>query len=123
MKKLVLLAALGLLSLMSTQVTGLITIPLKKRPVNKNLYPNSSPGTLRNVEDIVRKTGGIIEQPKKSEGISLKIAGVNILEFLPSTVNDFVQSLFVKDNLSLATLLRNSDDMFYVADVFVGSNK
>ena len=66
MKKLVLLAALGLLSLMSTQVNGLITIPLKKRPVNKNLYPNRSPGTLRNVEDIVRKTGGIIEQPKKS---------------------------------------------------------
>lgn len=48
---------------------------------------------------------------------------MNIFEFFPSTVRDFVQNLFIKDNLSLATLLRNTNDMFYVGDVFVGSNK
>jgi hypothetical protein len=125
MKKMVLLASLGLIftSLTSPLTNGMMSIPLKKRPINTNLYPNRSPGTLRNLDDVARKTGGkIIKSSKRSEGISLKIAGIDVLDLFPSFVSDFVESLFVRDNLSLAVLLRNSDDMFYIGDVFVGSN-
>lgn len=125
MKKMFLLASLGLIftSLTLPLANGMMSIPLKKRPVNTNLYPNRSPGTLRNLDDVARKTGGkIIKSSKRSDRISLKIAGIDVKDFIPSFVSDFVESLFGRDYLSLAILLRNSDDMFYVGDVFVGSN-
>jgi len=54
----------------------------------------------------------------------LEIAGVKVLDLVPSMVTDFVKNMFFgKDNLSLGTLLRNSEDLFYVGDVFVGSNQ
>ena len=53
----------------------------------------------------------------------MEIAGVKVLDLVPSMVTDFVKNMFFgKDNLSLGTLLRNSEDLFYVGDVFVGSN-
>lgn len=85
MKKLFLLATLGL-SFISLPlfVNGFRSIPLTKRPVNSKFYQNRSPGTLRNIDDIERKLGGTVQTPKKSEGFALNIAGVNILELLPS---------------------------------------
>ena len=79
MKKMFLLASLGLIftSLTSPLANGMMSIPLKKRPVNTNLYPNRSPGTLRNLDDVARKTGGkIIKSSKRSDRISFKIAGM-----------------------------------------------
>jgi hypothetical protein len=124
MKKLVLLMALGLLSFCAPNVNGFLTIPLTKRPVSRSQYSNRLPGSLRSAEDIARKTGETFEIPKQKESFSLDIAGVKVFDFVPSVVTDFVKNMFFgKDNLSLGVLLRNSEDLFYVGDVFVGSNQ
>ena len=124
MKKLVLLAALGFLSFCALSANGFVNIPLTKRPVSRSQYPNRLPGSLRSAEDIARKMGETLEAPKEQDSISLEIAGVKVFDLVPSVVSDFVKKMFFgKDNLELGVLLRNSDDLFYVGDIFVGSNQ
>ncbi len=121
MKKLFLLAALGALSL---SVSGYVTIPLTKKSVNSNQQTKRIPGSLRSPEEIALKTGEKLEAPKQEDSISLEIAGVQVLDFVPSVIKDFVKNLFFKNHqFSSAVLLKNGDDMFYAGDIFVGSDK